>query len=552
MTTRIAVLGGGISGLSAAFYLSRLVPETTKIVLIEGSDRAGGWIRSQRVSPGTYLSTPNDNTPQNPEDVLLEVGPRSLRPVGPGGTIVLDMISQLNLQPEVMSVPKTDPSAKNRYIYYDDQINTLPSSLPSLLFKPSPPVFKSVIQSIVNEFHAPPGSADWAHDVDADESLYSFVERRFNRHVALNLVGAITHGVYAGDAKNLSVKSTFRVLCENEKVHGSVVKGMIKGGVDLQTANDKKMVRECLENPGSTEQQKTWIQDMAGQSVIGFKNGTETLTKSLRDWLVNQPNVELVTGEQVSSVELTSSNNECKVTTTKGTHFADHVISTLPANVLDKVLAKTPLMHLKETPGVDVGVVNLVYDPYTVQLPYDGFGFLTPHPDSDYKLPVPGTLGVVFDSNAMRGQDQKQNQANSVGGGEDPVKMTVMIGGHQWQKTFGGRSVGQVSPDEVLEYAQKGVQTYLGIDANPTHKMANVLSSCIPQYRVGHEARLRQLDRQTSDLYRGRLSLAGASYLGVSVPDCIKNSRELAENLVRSSIFGHSKLVTGLERIRVP
>ncbi|KAI9006572.1 protoporphyrinogen oxidase [Phycomyces nitens] len=529
MTTRIAVLGGGISGLSAAFYLSRLAPATSKIVLIEANDRVGGWIRSQRVSPGTYLSTPDDPA-LDPQSVLLEVGPRSLRPVGPGGAVVLDMISQLNIQPQVMSVPKTDPSAKNRYIYYNDQINTLPASPLALLFKP-PPVFKSVIGSIINELRVP--GQDWS-EIE-DESLYSFVKRRFNEHVALNLVGSITHGIYAGDVKALSVKSTLRILFENERVHGSVVKGLLKGGVDTGTESDKRMAAECL---GS--EHKAWIEDMAKQSVIGFKNGTETLTEALRDWLAKQPNVELVTGQQVDSVELTPSTDECKVTTSSATYYADHVVSALPANVLDRVL-KVPLANLKEAPGVDVGVVNLVYDPDTVNLAYDGFGFLTPHPDSAYKLPVPGTLGVVFDSNAMRGQDSG-----------NPVKMTVMIGGHQWDTTFGGRSANQVSPDEVLEYAEKSVGTYLGINGKPTHRMSNILASCIPQYRVGHESRLMALDKQTAQVYKGRLSLVGASYLGVSVPDCIKNSRELAENLVKSGGFEHSRRVTGLERIRKP
>lgn len=89
MSSSVAILGGGISGLSSAYYLSKSSPKT-KILLIEGSKRLGGWIRSQRVPPGNHVSfnTSSDET----DNVLFEAGPRSLRPVGPGGAAILSMV----------------------------------------------------------------------------------------------------------------------------------------------------------------------------------------------------------------------------------------------------------------------------------------------------------------------------------------------------------------------------------------------------------------------------------------------------------------------------
>jgi oxygen-dependent protoporphyrinogen oxidase len=90
----IAVLGGGISGLSAAYYLARLAPTTTKIVLIEGKERVGGWIQSRRVAPGKYDNKTNLPELSNDEknSILFEAGPRSLRPAGVNGTILLEMV----------------------------------------------------------------------------------------------------------------------------------------------------------------------------------------------------------------------------------------------------------------------------------------------------------------------------------------------------------------------------------------------------------------------------------------------------------------------------
>lgn len=181
-------------------------------------------------------------------------------------------------------VPKSDPSAKNRYIYYKDQINTLPSSLSSLLLK-QPPVFKSVLKSILTEPLVPVSTKD-------DESLYSFVARRFNEHVALNLVGAITHGIYAGDAKQLSVRSTMRILFEAEKRSGSVVRGMFEKPLPLSAA-EQSMVDELNDNGKTTKE----------TSVFGFKEGTETLTHQLKNYLKQQNNVTIITEKQVKKLE---------------------------------------------------------------------------------------------------------------------------------------------------------------------------------------------------------------------------------------------------------
>lgn len=186
---------------------------------------------------------------------------------------------------------------------------------------------------------------------------------------------------------------------------------------------------------------------------------------------------------------------------------------------------------------MNVAVVNFAYD--DVKLKYNGFGFLTPHPDSAYKLPIPGTLGVVFDSNAMRGQEKDNNI----------TKLTVMMGGHMWDQAFGGASVNQVDPKEVADSAREALKVYLGIKETPKYNMVHILPQCIPQYVVGHESRLGELNQSMVREYGHLLSVTGASYLGVSVPDCVKNSRLLVENLLDKGALGSREdVVTGLVR----
>jgi len=76
--TDIAVLGGGITGLTTAYYLSRSLP-TAKITLLEASPRLGGWLHSKSVDIGTGK-------------VVFEQGPRNLRPTVPNGLVTLDLV----------------------------------------------------------------------------------------------------------------------------------------------------------------------------------------------------------------------------------------------------------------------------------------------------------------------------------------------------------------------------------------------------------------------------------------------------------------------------
>ncbi len=76
--TDIAVLGGGITGLASAYYLSKALPDAN-ITLFEGSSRLGGWLHSKQVNVGTGK-------------VVFEQGPRNLRPTNPNGLVTLDLV----------------------------------------------------------------------------------------------------------------------------------------------------------------------------------------------------------------------------------------------------------------------------------------------------------------------------------------------------------------------------------------------------------------------------------------------------------------------------
>jgi oxygen-dependent protoporphyrinogen oxidase len=219
----------------------------------------------------------------------------------------------------------------------------------------------------------------------------------------------------------------------------------------------------------------------------------------------------------------------------------NHIISTIPSRALEKLVEDSSLPHLTANPAVNIMVANFAYEQTGDQplLKYDGFGFLVPHPDSQYKVPIPGTLGVVFDSNALRGQDTRK----------DITKLTVMMGGHMWDSTFGKVNADQVDPIKAQALAKNVIQTHLGINQNAYASKVNLLQECIPQYTVGHEERLKDIHHAISQKYKHLLSVSGASYVGVSVPDCVKNSRLLVHDLLEKGVLGtREQVVTGLNK----
>ena len=167
-------------------------------------------------------------------------------------------------------------------------------------------------------------------------------------------------------------------------------------------------------------------------------------------------------------------------------------------------------------------VVNLFYANPSI-LPTSGFGYLLPR-SLPFEQNPERALGVVFDTDASIGQDV-------VAG----TKLTVMIGGHWWDDfdTY-------PSEDEGAAMAKAVLKRHLGIAEEPQAVRVGLQKSCIPQYEVGHEQRMEQASKAL-EVFEGRLRVAGNSYTGVGLNDCVR----AAQDVVRGLVLGTAK--TGLE-----
>jgi oxygen-dependent protoporphyrinogen oxidase len=191
--SRIAVVGGGIAGLAAAYRLSA----KHDVVVFERETTPGGKIRSERI-----------------DGFLFEWGPSTILA---NAEDLHALIGEIGLAD---ALTPARPSAKNRFVYWGGALHKLPS-------KPPQALTMSLLSPLgkvraLGELFVPKGSGG------EDESVHAFMRRRFGREVADRLVSPAVLGISGGDAAATSLAALFPRLRDIETTHGSVIRGMMK------------------------------------------------------------------------------------------------------------------------------------------------------------------------------------------------------------------------------------------------------------------------------------------------------------------------------------
>ncbi|MCJ1295524.1 oxygen-dependent protoporphyrinogen oxidase [Xylographa carneopallida] len=528
----VAILGGGITGLASAFYISEAFKDV-HVTLYEASSRLGGWLRSSSVDVGNGK-------------VVFEQGPRTLRPNVPNGLVTLDLLDRLGLQNDILMTSKESVAARNRFIYYPDHLVRMPGPGSSLLgvlsSMLSEPVFQGLLYGAMTEVFRPR-----PNDID-DESVGAFVSRKFGPAVTDNMVSAVLHGIYAGDVYQLSAKSILGKVYKTEEQYASVVLGNMLEATrndSLVPLLDLHMMRYLkpfmVASNGQPLPGTEILAKVRASSVYTFKRGLGQLAESLESTLRKLPNVTILMNTPVESLEMVAHGNASKVqlapkSTTQSaarglTHRYSHVVSTISGKTLSSITQPwNCLSPLAGTPSVTVMVVNLYYSNPEL-LSIHGFGYLLPRSLAFDQNPE-RALGVVFDSDATIGQDEIPG-----------TKLTVMLGGHWWNGW-------DTYPDEEegANMAKSILARHLNIIEEPQAVRVALQKECIPQYTVGHASRMRRASSSLLDHFHGRLRVAGNSYSGVGLNDCVRAAKELTMKLeVDSKATGLEDLVAGGE-----
>ncbi|UZJ52833.1 hypothetical protein CBS101457_002153 [Exobasidium rhododendri] len=564
----IAVVGAGLAGLTLTLHLARHLSPSPKyrIVLYDADQRVGGWVRSDRLSvKGKDKEKKLGSEVDRAASALLEAGPRSIRPVGLPGFVMLDLIKSLGLSSELICVNKSHASAKNRFLYYAGKIHLLPSSigkaLRTMTLDRNHPLSKGKIPSTLFRGLFKPKEKRLKSDKWADESVESFLTRRMGKEGSsslplLDYVGsAVLHGIYAADASKLSVRSIFGFLWTANVIHGSPARAILPSFMNMQHKSLDKLANVEGDESARLELTKAqrleketkaareslgeeFLREMEQISVVSFPDGIQTLTNAMRKEC-QERGVIIKTGASVEGIDLAEERVEVK--TADGVERFDRVVSAIPSSTLEKLLQGTSLPNLTYNPSSTVAVLNLAIPASSaIEIPL-GFGYLVPRACAKEGDNPMGLLGVVFDSVAVPGQD-------------DCSKLTMMSGGPFWKKGFGVHdllSTGQEAAfiDEALSLVAK----HLSLDVNllkdeSTLKRLTLQKDCIVTYAPGHLGRMDQLDIALQ--HQKNLTVIGASYTGVSLNDCVLYATRTAKRIVASEMNeGKRAGVTGLEEL---
>ena len=193
---RVAVIGGGISGLTAAHLL---VGAGHDVTLVDDAAEPGGLIAGARV-----------------EGFLCERGPQA---VLDGSQAVTALITSAGLAARIV---RAQPASRRRSVYVGGKLRPFPASPPALI-KTNLLTARGKLRLLREPFVRRRERGD-----DDDESVFDFVARRFGPEAAQRAAGPALIGVYAGDAAALSVRAALPRLAALEREHGSVLRGMFR------------------------------------------------------------------------------------------------------------------------------------------------------------------------------------------------------------------------------------------------------------------------------------------------------------------------------------
>ena len=435
-TRHIGILGAGISGLSAAYALKKKGYEVT---VYEKSNQPGGVIQTK-----------------NRDGWKLEAGPNTLLI---NSKEVSDFISELNLSDELV---EANPAAKKRFIIKNREPIPVPLSVRDFL---STDLIS--LKAKLRLLKEPFVSAG-----DDEESIANFISRRLGSEPLHYAVNPFVSGVYAGDAKKLSIKHTFSSLYNMEQDHGSLLKGM------LAKRKNNSIKRR----------------------LVSFQGGMQSLPKKLASEIGDSLKLDS------TASKICRSDKKWELFTDDDSHMHDALISTIPAHTLARVFDTPQTQKLADIPYAPMSVLHLGFHRINIEHPLDGFGMLIPEVEN-YNM-----LGCLFSSTLF---EQRAP--------EDHVLLTCFMGGAR------NPDLALKAKDELCDIAVRELNELIGVQSDPVFTNHTFWKHAIPQYELGYDFFLDTVNNVESE--NEGLFLGGNYRGGVSVPDCITNGLEMANRI---------------------
>ena len=467
---KLTIVGGGIAGLSAAYYATRKL-SNVQITLIESDSRWGGKISTDRANfdDGQFI---------------IEGGPDTFLATKPYATALCE---ELGLGGRLHG---TNPNQKNTYVLNRNKLEPLPDGLAMMIPTNVQAILKTQLVSWLGKARMGFDFVQPAKALNGDESLGTFVSRRLGREAYENLIEPLMSGIYAGDGDALSLASTFPYLRDLEIKYGSLARGalqMRKQSVRAKHASPLQGSRSAFLTP-----------------TTGLAEIVEALVKHLQ-----ASNVDLRLNTSVS--QISNIDSRYIVELEDGSSLdSDSIILATPAFVSGTLLASLdPSLAsvLQSIPYASTATVSLAYRQSDLTRELDGYGYVIPRREGRKALACTWT-STKFPHRTPEGY--------------------ALI------RVFVGRAGQDIpwNENDLLELAKEELNLTLNITAEPILSRVFMWESAMPQYNLGHPELLKRID--TSLENHPGFALAGSGYRGIGIHDCIHSGELAVEKILNS------------------
>ena len=352
---RVAVIGGGITGLAAA---QRLVStcDNIEVVIIEASRRLGGIIRTEAA-----------------DGFLMELGPDSFITNKPAA---IQLCEEIGFSSQLIP---TDSGYRRSLVLRNGKPLPVPDGF--MLMAPAKPwaILRTPILSIAGKLRLLSEAVISRRSNDDDESLASFVRRRFGQQALERLVQPLVGGIYTADPELLSLKATMPRFLEMEQSHGSVIRATL--------AQQKKDRSQSSRRGGSDESSGSGARYGLFATAAG---GLSDLVAAIEQALQKSGRVTVHLGADVTSIERTSESDQQSSGKPAWTIRSreqqpmdfDDMIVTLPthaaANILKGAVSSELLTSLNAVKYASSAIVVSGHQVSDFDHPMDAFGLVVP------------------------------------------------------------------------------------------------------------------------------------------------------------------------------
>ena len=458
---KIVVVGGGITGLSAAFYMQKEAKENglpVDVILIEAANQLGGKIQTVRKN-----------------GFVIERGPDSF---------LIRKKSMRTLAEEVGVFGELVKNATGQaYIYLKGALHPIPGG--SIMGIPTEiePFVKTDLFSLAGKIRAAGDLVLPRKASEGDQSLGGVFRRRLGNEVVENLIEPLLSGVYAGNIDQMSLEATFPQFAVVEKNYRSLILGMKK-------TSPKK--------PSATNAKKEG-------AFYTFRNGLETIVDAIETHLDKST---IMKGVRVVAIQKQDGKNRL-ILNNGEVIDADAVILTTGHAVASQLFAEHQLLQdIGQIPTTSVATVALAFPKDAIVQEQDGTGFLVAR-NSGYSITACTWTHRKWPTSTPDGK----------------VLIRAFVG------RPGEEAIVNLPDAEIEKVVLEDLGKLIHIQGKPDFSVITRWKEDRPQYRVGHKARITQARTELKANFP-MVKLAGASYDGVGLPDCVDQGKAAVKEVL--------------------